>query len=333
LLGGHAPLNAFEPRYTGFSPAPLFPIPGFPTSFSENSDVEADAYSLLFLDRISFSDKLILAFGGRAEWFSAEQSFLYPDAVPLTSSRNSQDPTNFNPMVGLVVKPLPELSLYANYTEATSSFRNIGLATASGEALDPERARQYEGGIKAEFFKGRLALTTAVFQIDKTNVSSPDPANPLFNINAGDERSRGVEFDIYSEPLQGWKFYSNYAYVDARITNDPLGLNTGNRRYGVPFHSGSVFSTYELQAGPLRGLGVGGGVFMASNVDITNAAVGTLPGYAQVDGLLYYRRGPWRIQFNAKNLLDKDYFFTSGDGATVQPATARTLIGSIQFFF
>ncbi len=333
FLGGHAGLNAFNPQYLGYQPFPLVPFPGFPINFREQSAIDADADSLLVLDRIDLHDRVYLTVGARFEWFDAQQAITYDPGLPFTNSDNEQDPFMSNPTVGLVLKPLEQVSVYGNYTESTNAFRSFELATANGEPLDPEQARQWEAGVKSELLGGRLTATAAAFHIRKTDVSGTDPNNPLFSINAGAERSRGLEFDLSGEPMPGWKVSANYAFVDARVVDDPSGANTGNRRYGVPEHAGGVFSTYELQRGPLTGFGFGGGVFMASEVEIDNGNVGKLGGYVQTDAVLYYARSKWRAQLNARNLLDKEYYYTTGTAGTVQPATPRSIVGTIEFSF
>lgn len=336
LLGAQAPINAFNPRYSGYAPLPLLPFPGFPLRFNEKSDVEANAYSLLLLDRLSFGETVYLSLGGRVEWFDAAQDFTYPATVPFPSSTNNQDEVTFNPSVGLVVKPARNVSLYASYAESSSSFQNIGRVTANGDALDPERAHQYEIGVKAELFDQRLIASAAAFQIEKTDVAGTDPANPLFSINAGEERSRGFELSLAGEPLPGWRILANYAYVDARVTDDPLNVNTGHRRFGVPENSGGLFTTYEIQDGPLKGLGFGGGAYFSDRVETSNANTGKLSGWVTADAVLYYRRDGFRVQLNVKNLTDEEYYYTynvSGDGATVLPGNARTVVLSAKFEF
>ncbi len=332
-LSAHTPLNAFNPVYTGLAPSPLFPFPGFPLRIDENHAIDASAHSLLLLDRIGWQDRIYLSFGGRFEWFEADQEFTYTPGT-LPDSANEQDPYTFNPTVGLVYKPLDEVSLYFNYTEAQSSFQNIGRATLSGEALDPEQSKQYETGIKAELFDQRLVATFAAFRIRKSDVAGSDPTNPLFSVNAGGERSQGFEFDLTGYLLPGWLLHTNYAFTDVRVTSDPSGATTGNRRWGVPEHSGSVYSTYEFQRDALRGFGLGGGVYAASQTEINNGNAGGLAGYAELDLLAWYERGPWRLQLNAKNLLDKEHYYANGSTlAATTRAPSRTVLGSVQYTF
>ncbi len=326
-------LNAYDPVYTGYVAEPLVPFPGFPTRVDESSSSEASATSLLLLDRLSFQERVILSFGGRVEWFQADQSFTYGAGAPFPSWERPQYHTLFNPTAGILFKPAKPVSLYFNYSESSSSFRNFALATAPGTVLDPERARQFELGAKTDWLAGRLVASAAVFQINKFDVAGTDPSNPLYSINAGDERSRGVELDLAYHPLPGWKVRGNYSYVDAIIENDPTGANNGNRRYGSPEHCGSFWNTYEFQEGALKGFGFGGGAFFATDVAVDNANTGTLDGYVQADAVAFYRRNNWRVQLNVKNLFDEEYYYAIGQATMVQPAATRTVIGSLRFDF
>ncbi len=104
LLSAHTSLNAFNPVYTGLAASPLFPFPGFPLAIDENHAIDASAHSLLLLDRIGWRDRIYISFGGRFEWFDADQEFTYTPGT-LPNSANEQDPYTFNPMVGVVFKP------------------------------------------------------------------------------------------------------------------------------------------------------------------------------------------------------------------------------------
>lgn len=320
ILSAHSPLDPFDPVYTGYSPQPL--LPGFPNQFSDMAGVEADATSILLLDRISFGERVILSFGGRYEWFDASNQLAF--SVPAFPASNDQlDDESFNPSVGLLVKPLSNLSLYTSYAESTFSFQNISLRKVTGDLLETERSRQYEVGAKVELLDGRFVASTALFQIEKTDVANPDPDNPFFSINGGNERSRGFELDLGGELLPGWKLTANYAYINGEITGDPNGVTTGNRLSGVPKHSGGLFTTYEFQSGPLKGFGGGGGVFASDSVPFDNFNSAELDGWEQVDAVLFYKRKDWTAQLNIKNLLNQKFFLSGGGEAGLTESTAR----------
>ncbi|MEM9807541.1 MAG: TonB-dependent receptor [Cyanobacteria bacterium P01_D01_bin.56] len=57
----------------------------------------------------------------------------------------------------------------------------------------------------------------------------------------------------------GWNIIANYAYTDADITEDNSGLEE-SQLFGVPEHNVNLWTTYDIQSGPLEGLGFDLGV-------------------------------------------------------------------------
>src|SRR4028119_759714 len=86
-----------------------------------------------------------------------------------------------------------------------------------------------------------------------------DPNDPFASIQTGEQRSRGVELDVAGQILPGWNVIASYAYTDARITQDNE-YEVGNQLVNVPENSASLWTTYELQSGALKGLGFGVGL-------------------------------------------------------------------------
>lgn len=327
-LYSHTQLDPLNPSYTGFAPGPIFG--SFP--LDEFMDVDAVSWSAMFMNRLNIHEKVFLTLGARVEWFQASMLSFYNS--PFFATTNTEfEQVNINPSAGIVVKPVSNVSLYASFAQSTNSWQNVNRRTASGGALDPESSRMFEVGTKAEFFDGSLLASLAFFQIDKSNVAAADPANPLFSINAGSERSRGFEFDLNGEITKGWNVSFNYAYIDARIRSSPVAGLGGSRRYGVPENSGAIFTTYEIQDGALKGLGFGGGVFMSDRVNNAPGNTGTLPGFAQTDALVFYKIGRARLQLNVKNIFDNDIYYSQGQATMVQAAPGRSILASVRFDF
>jgi iron complex outermembrane receptor protein len=153
----------------------------------------------------------------------------------------------------------------------------------------------------------------------------------------GEVVNRGVEVDVAGELLPGLNIIGSYAHLDSNITKDNSG-NEGHRWVNTPEHSGSLWTTYSMQAGLLRGLKFGGGIFAkgARDGDLVNQY--QLPGYVTVNLLTSY---DWKIgkhkittQLNVDNLLDKTYFSSSAFGANpVYYGQPRTFMGSIKVEF
>lgn len=87
---------------------------------------------------------------------------------------------------------------------------------------------------------------------------------------------------LSGEIRDGWNVIGNIAVLDAKLVEDTR-YEEGNRLEGVPVVSGSLWSTYQLQDGPLQGLGFGAGVFFAGKRygDLANSY--SASGYGRLD--------------------------------------------------
>lgn len=178
--------------------------------------------------------------------------------------------------------------------------------------------------------------TLAWFDLTKQNMAIYQPPTFIDARAIGEAKTAGLEFDVKGEILPGWNIIGAYAYTpDAKVIKGYPGEN-GQRLPGVPKHGGSLFTTYELQAGTLRGLKFGGGVLVrgSQTTETSNTDV-VLPGYATVNLLTSYS---WKVggsklttQLNVNNLLDKEYFPSAAFSRNaIEVGTPRTFMGSVR---
>ncbi len=322
---------------------PVHPGTPFPTVAPEfDSFTHTDQYGLYIQDQIELPYKVHVMGGIRYQYIhSNSHNKSFNGAAPTTSANTNDAVT---PRVGILWQPKSWISLYANYVESFGA--NEGNIYPN-KPIPPTSAEQYEGGIKTEFFDGKLRATLAYYDLTKTNIATPDltPGHQGSSIVTGAARSRGPELDIQGEILSGWNIIATYANMDARVTktNDDEGFfapRLGSRMFNLPRNTGSVWSTYEVQNGDLQGLKFGGGVILRdSSEGCCDRVASKIPGYATVDLLVGYSRkigdATVNAQLNINNLLDKRYFsghtafFDFGNGANVDFGQPRTFIGSI----
>ncbi len=251
----------------------------------------------------------------------------------IARSRSAGAANHLSPRAGLVYEPVPTTALYVSWA---NSFLPTTVTTAAGAALAPGTSAQWEVGVKQQFLDRRIQATLALFQIDRTNVPTPDPANPLYSLASGEQRSRGIEVDVAGELRPGWKVSASYAYTDADVTRDNR-LPRGTVLAGVAKHAGQVWTSYEFAEGsPLAGLGVGAGIRAETKREATVPNSFKLPGYVRLDAAAWQRfdiRGrPLRAQLNIQNLTDARIYDTDG-AATLRPALPLTVLGTISAEF
>ena len=303
-------LNIFNPDYN-------VPKPSYMPDYGFNST--SQSYGAYLQDQISILDKLKLLIGGRLDW---------------VTDQSAESRSAFSPRIGLVYQPSNSVSLYTSYSK--SFVPDFGL-NPDGAAFEPTKGTQYEAGIKANFLEGRLSATLAAYQITKTNIltTDPDPERGRlgYSIQVGEQRSQGIELDIADEILPGWKVIASYAYTDAEVTEDNT-IGVGNKLQGTPENQASLWTTYQIQKGNLKGLGFGLGLFYVGTRagDVNNSF--ELPDYLRTDAAIYYRRDGFNAAINISNLFNTDYFSSSyGYTLGLERGAPLTIIGSISWEF
>ena len=351
-------IDPYNPVHPGVLPFTLG------TDNITGSQQQTDQYGLYGQDQIKLPYEIHVTGGLRYQYIHQNTISTQSDVV---SNAVAQTQDAVTPRVGILWHPQSWVSLYANYAESFGA--NSGIVWGAGSqftSVAPTSASQYEGGVKTEFFDGRLRATLAYFDLTKTNIATGDPGlDPITHLPhdcgsgpgscslaIGAVRSRGPELDIQGEILPGWNAIATYANVDIIVTktnanNDSLnGINVGDRMVNVPRNTGSFWSTYELQDTELKGLKFGGGVTMQEGqVGLSggpnplpqihvpgNTTLGLMTAYSRAFG-----KSKITVQFNIDNLLDQRYYSVINQGANgggtfggvASYGAPRTAMGSI----
>ncbi|MBU7586986.1 MAG: TonB-dependent siderophore receptor [Nostoc sp. TH1S01] len=310
-----APIDIFNPVY-GARPGE------FTLSFA--GEQGGDNIGIYVQDLIEILPNLKILAGGR---FDVVDSF-FKDR-PTNTVVNEQTDSRFSPRVGIVYQPSQSTSVYFNWTNAF--VPQIFSRSRTNEQFKPQIGEQFEVGIKQDFFDSRVSATLALYQITRQNVLTPDPVDRNnFSIQTGEQRSRGIELDIAGEILSGWKVIASYAYIDTAVTEDNA-IPIGNRPAGVPEHSASLWSTYEIQNGNLQGLGFGLGLVYAAEREVSLPNTFTVSSYLRTDASVFYRRSNYRVGLNINNLFDVKYYEV--DGFSLLPAAPLTVLGTFAVEF
>jgi iron complex outermembrane recepter protein len=302
--------------------------------FSQDTKTKRDSIGIYFQDQITIGKQLIVLLGGRFD--SAKQR--YTDLLDATESLERTD-SAFSPRAGIVFKPSPNLSFYGSYSQSfkpvigrTKTFDAGTNTLIEGDPFEPEKGSQFEVGFKANLFKDRLSATLAYYNLVRSNVTTSGVNETFSQLQIGKQRSRGLELDLAGQIVPGWNVVATYAYADATITEDNR-FAEGNRLVNVPRHAYSLWTTYELQSGGLKGLGVGLGLFGQGRRagDLINSF--EVPSYLRTDASIFYRQPKWRIGINIQNLFDVNYYEGVRDRNRVIPGAPFAITGTIAFEF
>ncbi|MDV2994837.1 MAG: Vitamin B12 transporter BtuB [Chroococcidiopsis sp. SAG 2025] len=307
------PIDILDPVY-GARPRNF--APGDRTAYG------ADNLGIYLQDLVELTPNFKILAGGRFDLNDA-----YRDEFDAAEQDQDETNSDFSPRLGIVYQPSQNTSLYASYSQ---SFAQLLPRSQINEQFKPTTGEQFEIGVKQDF-NDRLSATLALYQLTRQNVLTTDPTDPNFQIQTGEQRSRGVELDLAGELLPGWNLIATYAYTDAVVTEDN-DIPEGDRLDGTPKHSASLWTTYQIQDGSLQGLGFGLGLTFQGDREAQIPNSITLPSYVRTDAAIFYRQNNYKIALNIKNLFNTKYY-ESIENFSIFPGAPTTVLGTVSVEF
>lgn len=306
---------------TNNTPAPPTPLPG--TNLGSNSGLQLS--SVAIADTMyAFNDRVQLTLGARNQRIEGQS---YSLAGVTTAN---YDKEKLTPMAGLIVKPIENLSLYANYIEAFTRGPVAPAGTINaGTIFPPVVSTSKEIGAKYDF--GRLGMTLAYFDITQAQGISTvlAPGVSVFGID-GRQRNKGVEYMLFGELMPGVRAIGGATFIDGRQERTVGGLNNGKKAVGVPDFMLNL--GLDIDVPWVTGLAVNGRVIYTSSQYLTTNNFQQIPEWTRLDlGARYsfmWDTTRMTARFNVENVTDEAYWATAIRGFLSRGA-GRTYLVSL----
>ena len=282
-----------------------------------NNHVRTNVAATYAQDQIEVSRQVRLVAGLRFDRFDLQYH----------NNRNGDTlvrPDNLvSPRAGLVFKPIAPLSVYSSYSVSylPSSGDQFASLTTVTQQLEPEKFNNYEVGAKWDV-RPDMALTTAVYRLDRTNTRSTDPNDPTRIVQTGSQRTKGYELGVNGRVTAAWSVAGGYAFQSAYVTSATTAAKVGATVGQVPRHTLSLWNRYQV--GPKFAVGVG--VLYRSDMFATIDDTVTIPSYVRADAAVYWSLPKTtRLQINVENLFDKKYFLNADSNTNISPGSPRAI--------
>lgn len=288
------------------------------TPLVTNRASRLSVHSAYIQDQVSLGDHFEIVAGVRYDDFEIRTVNL------VNGFAAERGDGKWSPRIGVIGKPMAHLSLYGSYAksflpQAGDQFLSLDATTAT---LEPEVFENLEAGVKWEPRSG-LALSAAVFQLDRDNTRAPDPLNPAQVVQTGKTRTRGFEAQLAGNLTAQWQASLGYAFQDGEIRSTTSAAPAGRTLAQVPRHHASAWTRYDFT--PAVGVGLGVVHQAKSFATISNAV--TLPSFTRVDAAGFWDvTGRIALQVNVENLFDERYFpsaHTDNNISTGEPFSVR----------
>jgi catecholate siderophore receptor len=302
-------------------PTVTTPIAFRQSATDADNGTRATVGGVYFQDQAALSRQWQLIGGIRADRFSVAFH------NHRTGEKLNRRDDLLSPRAGLVFKPVDAVSLYGSYSRSylPSSGDQFASLTATTKTLEPERFTNYEAGAKWDVLPG-LSLTSAVYRLDRTNTSAPDPNDATRTVQTGAQRTTGIELGGSGNVTSAWQVLAGFSSQRARIVSATTAAKAGATVALVPHQTWSLWNRYQL----LPSLGVGVGVVRQSDMFAAVDNTVTLPGFTRADGAVFVRLGSaLGAQVNVENVFDKRYYATSQGNNNIMPGAPRTVRLSI----
>ncbi|OYU07664.1 MAG: TonB-dependent siderophore receptor [Pseudomonas sp. PGPPP1] len=279
---------------------------------------ETELSGVALTDTLGFlDDRLQLTLGMRHQSIESRNY----NSTGGVSSR--YDASANTPLLGVVIKPWDDVSLYYNYVEGLSKGDAApGTASNAGETFAPYESKQHELGVKYEH--GTFMTSVALFQITKP--SGEVGADGVYSVQA-EQRNRGVELSVFGEVAPGTRLMGGVTFLDGELTQSATAANRGNKPVGVPDIQANLWAEWDTPW--LEGFTLTGGAIYTDSQYVNQANTQELDSWTRIDAGARYATKiegrPTTFRATVQNVFDREYWSGVASYGAFSPGYPRTL--------
>lgn len=269
--------------------------------------------SVAISDTLGFvDDRVLLTYGLRKQTLKV-------DGWNYQGNRSAAyDESITTPVYGIVLKPWENVSVYANRIEGlaqgpTAPASAGGMpVTNAGKVFAPARSKQVEAGIKYD--KGTFGASLGVYRIEKPSDGYTNADGTY--VRQGTQRNRGVELNLYGEPIDGLRLLAGATLMDTELKGTKNGANDGNRAIGVPKFQYNLGADWDVPG--LQGVALNARMLRTGGQYANEANTLSIPAWNRFDlGARYsfdVEQRAVTLRANLENVANTRYWASANGG-------------------
>jgi len=269
-----------------------FPLPTFGAR-SKSSDYKSRTTNIYTAAKLNPTDDLKVTLGGSLLSYKLE-------GTSYGTPQDAKESNKFTPYVGAVYDLNEIHSLYASYA---GIYRPQVETNAGNRPLAPLKGKNYEAGIKSQWFNKKLNSSFALFKTEQENQAQAVGTTGTRTIYEGIQATtKGYEFDVSGEITDNLNINAGYTRLMSIKGDQDQNVNPF-----VPRHLAHVTTVYSVPF--IQNLKVGASLNWQSDtyVDIGSVRYDQ-DNYATLNLMANYKVDEhWNAAVNLYNVTDEKY--------------------------
>ena len=304
------------------------------TTVSRNQKSDFTVSAFYLQDQIVFNPHWQAVVGLRHDHIDTDYTNV------LSNSQINTSDNLLSPRAGLIFKPTQDSSVYVNYSTSyvpRAGDQLIGL-TVNNATFKPEKFINKEVGAKWDITPS-LALTAAVFKLERENVLAADPSNTGNSILLDGQETTGLELGASGKVTDQWQIMGAFTLQDGEITERQANataanvINKGAALAMTPTRTFSLWNKYQINDTWAIALGMVSRSEMYAATPTVGAST-ILPGYTRFDAAIFAKISPqWDAQINIENLTNKDYALYAHNNNNITPGAPLNARATLNYHF
>jgi iron complex outermembrane recepter protein len=290
------------------------PSPGlYGVLTTQNQTAVINNQSLSFEDRLKITQAFALIGGVRVEGIELSRNSTDITGADKPGFPFSKDWTPVTGRIGYTWEPIKGMTFYSQYATGADVAANNIFLLAGTQPLNLTTSQTYETGVKQLLWGDKAEWSLSLFDIDRQNVYAAAGGMTL-NIE-GQENAKGIEISGAIKPTTAWKFWGNFAFVNARYADYDFdgGSFSGNTPPNVPAVVANAGASYRFDIRLPVEIGMSaryvGNRYNSDANTVVMDAYTVADAYAFVDIPKYFFPAvdQTRVTFRVRNLFNREY--------------------------
>jgi catecholate siderophore receptor len=199
---------------------------------------------------------------GGLRYDSMRGNYNTQNVAGVITSTYAQTIGDWSERAGVLYQPNDLSSYYFSWGTSFNTSADTYSYSALSANTPPEQSRNVEFGAKLDTADKRFTTRLAIFQTTKFNERNTDPDSSADAfLLSGKRHSSGFEMDLSGFLTPEWEVFGSYmwmpdAVIDIASPTAGAGDRQGERPALTPVHSGTVWTTYQINSQWRVGAGV-----------------------------------------------------------------------------